>query len=184
MKRKLLAALVFVVYLVWGNYQERIKIDTNFLLDYAAYVLNYDSLTAEQRGVAIEQVAPEVVFDYYYNHPRVAPLLKFTTGQLNKFKWGFTLICTLICLGTSWLILYLLYTGSFWKRWTLILFGGVFALSLLVYGTGMLTGTLAQLYPASRKLMGAIQSPFAPALLVFLFRFGNFESYERTQPPS
>lgn len=180
--RNLLALGVFALYVVWGSFQERVKIDTNFLLDFSAQVSNYDSLTPEDRGAAIDRIAPDVPFDYYYSHPRVSSLLEMTRGQLGKFKWGFTLFAVVLCLGVTWLILYLLYRARKWRRFTLIAFGGIFALGLGIYAIGAITGNLAEMYPASRKLIGAIQSPFAPALFAFLLRFGNFEPHERTEP--
>jgi len=180
--RSLLALGVFVLYVVWGSFQERIKIDTNFLLDFSAQIADYDTLSPEERGAAIDRIAPDVPFDYYYSHPRVSGLLQLTRGQLGKFKWGFTLFAVALCLGVTWLILYLLYKARKWRRLTLVAFGGIFALGLGIYAFGAATGNLAEMYPASRKLIGAIQSPFAPALLAFLLRFGNFDSHERTEP--
>lgn len=180
--RNVLALGIFALYVMWGSFQERVKIDTNFLLDFSAHVSNYDTLTAEERGLTIDRIAPEVLFDYYYSHPRISSLLQLTRGQLGKFKWGFTLFAVALCLGVTWLILYLLYKARKWRRLTLVAFGGIFALGLGIYVFGAATGNLAEMYPASRKLIGAIQSPFAPALLAFLLRFGNFDTHERTEP--
>lgn len=180
--RNVLALGVFALYVVWGSFQERVKIDTNFLLDFSAHVSDYDTLTAEERGLAIDRIAPKVPFDYYYNHSRVSSLLQLTRVQLGKFKWGFTLFAVALCLGVTWLILYLLYNARKWRRFTLVAFGGIFALGLGIYAFGAATGNLTEMYPASRKLIGAIQSPFAPALLAFLLRFGNFETHERIEP--
>ena len=44
MHNQLIALGVFVLYLLWGSVQERIKIDTNFLLDFSAQVADYDQI--------------------------------------------------------------------------------------------------------------------------------------------
>jgi len=181
MRNQLIALGVFVLYLLWGSVQERIKIDTNFLLDFSAQVADYDQISADARGAAVNKLAPNVPFDYYYSHPRVPALLKLTRRQLNAFKWLFTLGAIVLCLGVTWAVLYLLYPGRPWRKFVLITFGGIFTLGIGIYALGAVTGNLAEIYPASRKLIGAIQSPFAPALLVFLFRFGNFGTHDRTQ---
>lgn len=176
MKMKLLGILLFVAYLLWGGFQERVKIDTNLLLDFAPQISNYHQLSPDERGLALEAIVPKVAYDYYYSHDRVTPLLELNIHQLGRFKWIFTGACAGLCLLIGMTLLYLFYRGPFFRKWVVWVFAGGAFISAAFFGLGHLLEANDTLYPVAHKFAAALQSPFAAAMLLFLERLRTFGS--------
>lgn len=174
MRAKIAAILLFAAYIIWGGFQERVKIDTNLLLDFAPRISHYQELTPNQRNLALDALIPKVAYDYYYSHARVDALLHFNLHQLDRFKWVFTALCATLCLLVSLLVLYLLYKGPFIRWWVLGLFGSAAIISAGCLTMGHLLDASDSFYPVAHKFAAAAQSPFAVAMLVFLQRLRTF----------
>lgn len=178
MRRKLLALIVLTAYLIGFGFQERVKIDINYLIEFGNQVPGYNDLPPSARATAIAEVAPTVAYDYYYSHRRVPLFYRYDLTVLGKLKWAVTAAAVGLCLMFSLLIVRIFFRGRFMRQTTVIFFFYVLACAL-VFMIGRLAGADEVGFAVTRRMLSAAQSPFAPVALTLLFSLSHtFDTHE------
>jgi hypothetical protein len=154
----ILICAALALSIMFGFYQENVKIDINYQLEFGEKYPGFFQQTPEIRKQMIQEKTPYAPFDYYYSHPRIEWLNHFSQEQLGIAKWIWTLIATMVFLFFNGCILYLLYRERILLRWLIFAYSGAFALALVIFACGKIVGHQDEFYAISRKVMGALQS--------------------------
>ena len=87
------------------------------------------------------------------------------------YYWKFIItgIFAVLYLFFTWSIVKVLFNNKSYQKYTVYLFGGVFVISLLLFGLGYLFGDGHFGYEIARQFMEVIQSPIAAMVLVPIF---------------
>lgn len=166
MKNKSLAILLVVLGIVFGFFQERIKIETNFILEHASKIQGYAQMTSPERVAAIQLFRKDHPFDYYFNHTPIEVLMDLNEGQLFGLKWGLAFVFLLINAALV-LAAFSLWVGSrAFNMPILWVYLGFLILAIAVFGLSRFLGYGLEGYGFARKILGALQSPVPLMLLV------------------
>ncbi len=184
--KSLRIVLLVVAALGLGYVQERVKIDLNLRLAYVPLIEGYDALDAAARRGALDRLVPQVPFDYYYNHGRIAWFDQLSAPQLARMKW----FCALLFVAVFWL----------WNQWFLnavkmvprmrrfVTIGYLYMMgaALLLYTAVSLWDWAGPAYAVARRLLGLLQSPLPGVVLYLAFRFTSSKhvDHETAQSPS
>lgn len=96
-------------------------------------------------------------------------LNNFSYWEIYYAKFGLTGLFSLIYLVATLLVIRLMFTVKKYRKYTIYLFGGIFLISLLLFGGGYLFGNPHFGYDLARNFMGIIQSPIPAMILVPIF---------------
>jgi len=150
-------ALIIVVMLVFGFFQEYIKIATNHYLQVSAQIDSFDQLTEEERRQAFNEVARPMPnsksnyegFSFFHRVNR--PLIGYS-------KWAGTFV--FIALHMFSVILVVRYwLGNYQKTKSIVvLYVAVLILAAVGLAFGKTFGFQKEGYEFARKLLGALQS--------------------------
>lgn len=166
MKNKILALLLVFIGLVFGFFQERVKIETNFILEQAVHVQGYAQMAVSDRMTALQVYRIDHPFDYYFNHEPIEALMRLDIKQLTLLKW-FSALIFLVINATIVVIAFKLWTGT--KKLTrsiVVAYLAFLLLAVAVYGVARLAGHAAEGYGFARKILGALQSPVPLMILI------------------
>lgn len=157
--------LLLLVAIAFGFALEMVKVNVNYILEFSAFIPDYNQLDAVGRKSGLDAIAIDAPYDYYHNHRKITWLYGFDQSRLNMLKWLVTLAGVGFFLLVHLLLVKWITREKFWIRTTFILYILFFVLSFLIYLLGKWTGTLDQAYGISRKIAGALQS-LVPMMLI------------------
>jgi hypothetical protein len=166
MKNRVLAFLLVFIGIVFGFFQERVKIETNFILEHAVNIQGYAQMTVPERVTSLQAFRKDHPFDYYFNHEPVELLMRLDEGQLVVLKW-IAALAFLVLNAAIVIKAFSLWTGSkaLTKQIVLAYVGFLFV-AIAVYGISRLLGHSAEGYGFARKILGALQSPVPLMILI------------------
>lgn len=166
MNRKVLAVLVVAAALVFGFFQERVKVELNFVAEHAVKISGYDQMSFEQRASSLQNFRKYHPFDYYYSHDELPVLLHFSMRELSIVKWGLALFF-LIVNGAMVILCFNWWVGNTNLTKTIIAMYFLFLiLAVLVYLATKMVGLEHKGYGFARKILGALQSPVPLMILI------------------
>lgn len=164
-KRKILLAVLVIVGIGIGFFQEYLKINVNYLLETGSGIPGFFELDAESKKGIIEASKNKLVQDFYHKPKTINALYSMSESSLAYSKWALTLGFTIIFLVLNSLILKTFTGKKEVVKWLTYLYLAFFILAFLIFLFGKLTGTLDALYPLSRKITGGLQS-MVPLMLM------------------
>ncbi len=166
MKNKALAFLLVFVGIVFGFFQERVKIETNFILEQAVNIQGYAQMSGPERVAALQMFRKDHPFDYYFNHEPVEVLMRLDEGQLVVLKWMAALV--FLVLNAAIVIkAFSLWTGSKnLTRQIVVAYLGFLLVAVAVFTVSRFFGHGTEGYGFARKILGALQSPVPLMILV------------------
>jgi hypothetical protein len=158
MKKAFLMALLVLVALVSGFYQEKLKISINYVLDVGVKTPGFFDLSAQEKDHWVEQTRIDASFDYYHNHETIKWLYALDQRGLSAAKWIVTGFFIVWFLFLNRIILQRLHVGEHVIRLLPRLYALLILFSLGVYVIGVSGFEPSHCYAVSRKIMGALQS--------------------------
>lgn len=158
MKKILWISFLLLMAIITGFLQENLKVNVNYILETGDKINGFFSQTPEVKKSWLEQVKIDAPYDYYHNHRRLEFLLGFSREQLVITKWIITVFFVSVFMFINASLLYAVTQSKPLRRWTFILYAVFFSISFLVYVFGAFTGSSAQAYGISRKVVGGLQS--------------------------
>lgn len=168
--RPLKIAITIAVFVALGFTVERVKVSLNHYLDFGQKIAGFNEMPPAERELALKKAAPNIPYDYYYNHGKLPLYHNFSLRQLGAFKWG---------LAVGLVVLYFLLSRFFWGwmdgdprvvnylyRYTAVavaIVGCFFVLSRMPLNP-------EAAYAVARKVLGFLHSPLPLLLAVFTMR--------------
>lgn len=182
MRNTMRIAVVLLVALAFGFVQEYIKINLNYVIEIGSQIPGFFQMDAEQKMAWIDYMKQHSTQDFYHTPNHITWFYTLELSTLNRLKWIFTLLFALVYLGFNSILIYWISHEKQKVRWLVVLYAVAFALALLLYLVGMLSGFAQQVYPVSRKIVGALQSLVPLMILVpaiWLSRQWNNKTFEQ-----
>lgn len=168
MKKILLTSGVVTVMILFGYYQENVKVAMNYRIALSEKYPWLDELPPHEKAVEADKLTPDTTIDYYYGHERIFWLNRFSLHELRSLKWGLTVAFTGAFLLLNGLLAVVMSQdiAGMVKRLALF-YALLFCSALLVYLSGRLVGFPVEAYNVSRKMVGFLQSPM-PFFVIWL----------------
>lgn len=157
-RNKPLAFFVLVVALLFGSFQEKVKISVNNIIKYSGSISNYDSLAPQQRKENVAIIIANIPRGFYSHQNSISWFYNLEIAQLSKLKWVNTLIFTLIHFILNALILHFLFQNNSLIQILVFSYIILFLVSVGVYSIGKIAGLAQPGYNVARKIVGALQS--------------------------
>ena len=166
-KSRAKAVLLILAMLSFGFFQEKLKIGTNYILEHAPVIENYNQQSPAEREQSITQIKAEenISYDYYYSHESMGWLFQFSTGSLSALKWALSLLFVLVHFLAVWLILQWWFGPEISLKQLMVVYLLVLSLAFGVFILGRLMGFSVQGYAFARELLGGLQS-LVPLMLL------------------
>ncbi|MFM7234692.1 MAG: hypothetical protein ACKO7B_09455 [Flavobacteriales bacterium] len=159
----LISVLIFAFAL--GFFQEKIKISVNYLIEQGAAISDYDTLSASERQLLVEERRIDAPFDYYHNHTTVAFFYRFNQGELARMKWLITAVSLVLFAFVNIVILSIIQSKYSITRFVLWTYAILVVIAFGIYAFGSLIDVKAEAYAFSRKVIGALQS-IVPSMII------------------
>jgi hypothetical protein len=144
--------------LMIGALQENWKIDINYILEWSAYVPNYESLSVQDRTQALKSCHPYMPYDYYFNHQSNDWILQMELRQLIQLKWVLTFLFVGVFLVINWLLLLSFKPPVRFLHLLWMAYLATFCFSALAFAISRVLGFANQGYAFVRELIGGLQS--------------------------
>jgi hypothetical protein len=161
--------VVLLSALVFGFIQEYIKINLNYVIDMGSQIPGFFEMDIEKKMAWIEYVKQHSTQDFYNTPNNITWFYELELSTLNKLKWVLTLVFVLVYFAFNTILIYWISGENQLVRWMIALYIAAFAFALLLYLSGKLVGSVQQVYPVSRKVVGALQSLVPLMILVPAF---------------
>jgi hypothetical protein len=171
--------ILTMVIITIGFFQERLKVNINFIIDKSTEIPGFFSLTSEKKIEAMEPLKKQGNFDYYYSHGNIPLLYSIDLKQLTILKWIVTASSVVIHLLINILLLRLFQSPKFQFQLLYIISTLIFLTALLSQLLGTLLNLNQEFYPISRGLMGILQSPILA--IIFLLATNYFANGKHKQ---
>jgi hypothetical protein len=168
MRKPVRIAAVLVIMVLFGYYQENVKVALNYRIALSEKYPWLDQMPGEQKASEAEKLTPVTTIDYYYGHERISWLNHFSLPRLRQLKWFLTLVFTAVFLLLNGALARATATdkAGIWKR-LLVFYGMIFSAALAFYALGVGFGFPTEAYNVSRKMVGFLQSPM-PFFVIWL----------------
>ena len=163
-------AFMAAVFVAMGFAAERIKVSLNHYLEFGSRIEGFDAMTSDEREASLNQVSPEIPYDYYYNHGRVGVYHRFSLRQLAVFKWLFAAGLVALYLAVARLFLGWMDEG----RDTVVYLYVFVAIAVVISGVFFVLTKMSwnpnAAYAVARKVLGFLHSPLPLLLALFTSR--------------
>jgi hypothetical protein len=166
MKRSVALSFLFVLAIVSGFYQEKLKISINYILEQGIRYSDFYNLAPEQKQDLLERGRIDAPFDYYHNHKTISWLFNFNERELSLLKWVVTAVGLVWFLLLNIMILRLLNVQKEVVRVLPIIYLVLVVLAYSIYALGLVGFNQGHCYAVSRKIIGALQS-IIPILIMW-----------------
>jgi hypothetical protein len=161
--------LTLLIALVFGFVQEYIKINLNYVIDMGSQIPGFFQMDVEKKMAWIEYMKQHSTQDFYNTPNHITWFYKLDLSTLNILKWALTIVFVLIYFVFNSILIYWISGEKQHVRWMIALYIAAFLFALILYLVAMLIGSVKEVYPVSRKVVGALQSLVPLMILVPAF---------------
>ena len=165
-RNKLLALSVLLLALIFGNFQEKVKLSLNNVIKYSEQIPGYDELGNEVREKMVDEIIASRPVDFFNSNNSFSFFFKYNKSGLNKLKW----VLALVFIGVFFLfnsaILHLWFNDKSLLKFLLLAYLVLSVLSIAFFGFGKMVGDPLAGYGVARKILGALQS-LIPVMILF-----------------
>jgi hypothetical protein len=101
------------------------------------------------------------------------PMLNWDVSNLVLLKWLLTMFFTVYFFSLTYIIIKQKFQNKIYNGYVVLFYLALIIGATIIYGLGMATNSIQNVYTSTRTLMGIIQS-FVPLMILYLFiKFGE-----------
>ena len=166
-RKKIIVPVLFLLLaLVFGSFQEKLKISVNNLLKYSSFIEGYNNLSVTEREEKVSDIVTITPRDFYSHQMVVSWLYALDKNELEMLKWVNTVVFILVHFLFNAFILFFLFSEKGVIKILGVTYLFLFVFAAGVFFVGKITGNDQAGYNVARKIVGALQSQVP--LMVFV----------------
>ncbi len=158
LRRKIVIVLLLISGVVFGFFQEYLKINVNFMIEAGESIPRFYEMDISTKKAWVEYYQKTAPQDFYHKPKTIEALFGMNYGSLIKIKWALAISFVVVYLILNSIIIRLATGNRAAMLWIGYLYIVFFGLALIIFLVGKLTPYSESTYIMSREILGGLQS--------------------------